>query len=430
MNTTTKGPAPVAVTTFRRRLAKTATVVGLAVGLVAGTSMAAEAVGGYHTSASSVRVRAGASTQTAQINSIPAAGTPIDIACQIAGETVTAAGFGTSPVWDQLNGYGGYISDLFVQETPYAQFDPRIQRCGTPAPPPPPAPTYTTSAAVAQHTAPSFNATITSNIPAGAAVSISCQNYGTAVGGSFIWDKIGSGFVSDFYVNGTPYNTFDSRLPRCGLIFQPVDCSRTLFIGARGSGDTPGSLGMGSNDGPVMATYLRLKSRRSDMDPGGADYYAYPVELLWSGPTYLAQYISGVHDGTAKTLAVLRQRTDGNVCGWEHTKAVIVGYSSGAWAVGDGIDGMTPQERQTIRGVVTYGNPRFNPSANGASGSSGPGIRGARGPYPDGVNTRSRDYCRQDAVCKRGSWNLAEHMKYVVPGPEVDNGVAFLASVM
>jgi surface antigen len=103
----------------------------------------AQAVGGYHTSASSVRVRAGATTQSAQVNLINNAGTGIDIACQTGGENVTVAGFGTSPVWDKINVYNGYISDLFVQETPYAQFDSRIPRCDQPNPNPgPPAATW------------------------------------------------------------------------------------------------------------------------------------------------------------------------------------------------------------------------------------------------------------------------------------------------
>ncbi|TSE15689.1 cutinase family protein [Arthrobacter sp. KBS0703] len=416
--------------TLGRRLVFQATIIAMIVSTgVVSTTAVAQAVAGYHTSGTNVRVRAGANTQTAQINSIASAGTPLDMECQTAGQTVTASGFGTSSVWDKLYGYGGYISDLFVRETPYAQFDSRIPRCGA-ATAQPPAPTYRTSVAVTQHTAPSFNATISGNIAAGTPVSISCQNYGTAVGGSFIWDRIGSAFISDLYVNGTPFNAFDSRIPRCGLNFQPVDCSHTLFIGARGSAEDLGSESMGTPGATVMETYLRLKLRRTDVDPGGVNYTAYPVEFLypWYGPYYLGVYMSGVDDGTKKTLDVLRARTDGNVCGWEHTKTVLVGYSSGAWAVGNAIDQMTPQERQTIRGVVTYGNPRFNPSANGASGWTGQGIRGARGPYPDGVNTRSRDYCRQDVVCKGivGSW--AEHTRYVDPGPEVDNGVTFLST--
>jgi len=107
--------------------------VGLVTVGALGFAPSAEAVGGYHTSASSVRVRSGPSTATTQINMINAAGTAIDIACQAPGQSVTASGFGTSPVWDRLNGWNGYISDLFVQETPYAQFDRRIPGCGRPA---------------------------------------------------------------------------------------------------------------------------------------------------------------------------------------------------------------------------------------------------------------------------------------------------------
>lgn len=93
----------------------------------------AQAVGGYHTSFGSVRVRAAATTQSAQINLIGAAGTEIDITCQVMGETVNALGY-RSAVWDKLAGYNGYISDLFVRETRYAVFDPRIPQCDAPPP--------------------------------------------------------------------------------------------------------------------------------------------------------------------------------------------------------------------------------------------------------------------------------------------------------
>jgi surface antigen len=94
-----------------------------------GATTPAQAVSGYHTNSDSVRVRAGATTQSAQVNVIGRAGTAIDIACQTSGQTVSLDGFGTSAVWDKLNGYQGYISDLLVRETPYGTFDSRIPRC-------------------------------------------------------------------------------------------------------------------------------------------------------------------------------------------------------------------------------------------------------------------------------------------------------------
>lgn len=122
-----------------RRMISVLVHVGVVVGVAAAVilpSGAAQALGGFHTSGNSVRVRATASTQASQISFIPAAGTAIDIACQTAGQTVSLAGWGTSPIWDKLNGYGGgYISDLFVRETAYARFDPRLPQCGaSPAP--------------------------------------------------------------------------------------------------------------------------------------------------------------------------------------------------------------------------------------------------------------------------------------------------------
>jgi hypothetical protein len=117
-------------------LVRAGVIAGVAAVLL--PSGAAQALGGFHTSGNSVRVRAAASTQASQVSIIPAAGTAIDIACQTAGQTVSLPGWGTSPIWDKLNGYGGgYISDLFVRGTPYGRFDPSLPQCGaSPAPPP------------------------------------------------------------------------------------------------------------------------------------------------------------------------------------------------------------------------------------------------------------------------------------------------------
>jgi hypothetical protein len=126
---------PPALQKFRwRKLAALLVTMITTMGIIMGSGIAANAVGGYHTAFSSIRVRAVANTQSAQVGTIGNTGTPIDITCQAAGETITAVG-GTSGVWDKVSAYGGYISDLFVQETPYARFDSRIPRCETSTPP-------------------------------------------------------------------------------------------------------------------------------------------------------------------------------------------------------------------------------------------------------------------------------------------------------
>jgi hypothetical protein len=256
---------------------------------------------------------------------------------------------------------------------------------------------------------------------------VQCQNYGTVVNGSAIWDKVNGGFISDFYVNGTPFNAFDGRLPRCGLNYQPVDCSKVLFIGARGSGEPlgPENLGQsGAAPSAVQETRNLLAESGIRLDTEGVIYPAYSIDILPDWTTWS----SGVTQGRDEALRLLRKRTDGNVCGWENTKAVLVGYSQGAMVVGDAIGLMTPQERATILGVVTYGNPYFNPSANGAVGGNGQtGKLGGRAAYPDGLNTRSRDYCRTDIICSYNSLDFDSHLHYQRPNLETTWGSDFLA---
>ncbi len=54
----------------------------------------------------------------------------------------------------------------------------------------------------------------------GQALDIICQTSGQNVNGSAIWDYTTvngrTGFLSDYFVNGTRYAQFDSRIPRCG----------------------------------------------------------------------------------------------------------------------------------------------------------------------------------------------------------------------
>lgn len=54
----------------------------------------------------------------------------------------------------------------------------------------------------------------------GQALDLRCQAQGETVSGTAIWDFTTvngrAGWVSDNFVNGTPYAVFDSRLPRCG----------------------------------------------------------------------------------------------------------------------------------------------------------------------------------------------------------------------
>ena len=119
--------------TKRIHLGAAASTLSLTAVLLGGVQ-SAQAVSGYHTGFSSLIVRADSTRQSDRIDFISDAGVALDIACQTVGEAVTFRGY-TSAIWDKLNGYhGGYISDQYVVETRFAEFDPRIPHCGD-APP-------------------------------------------------------------------------------------------------------------------------------------------------------------------------------------------------------------------------------------------------------------------------------------------------------
>jgi len=61
------------------------------------------------------------------------------------------------------------------------------------------------------HTAPSLSASTVAALAGGAAVQIQCTTQGEAVGGSSLWDWIGTGYVPDAYIyTGTNQPTMPS----------------------------------------------------------------------------------------------------------------------------------------------------------------------------------------------------------------------------
>ena len=101
-----------------------------------------------HLARSPLRVRAGPSTQTPQVASVPV-GTTVRVICTMQGEAVTRNG-GTSSVWDRIDEPAvGYVADIYVDtgDAPAPQppcpddippVDP--EQADPPAPPPPPDP--------------------------------------------------------------------------------------------------------------------------------------------------------------------------------------------------------------------------------------------------------------------------------------------------
>jgi hypothetical protein len=295
-------------------------------------------------------------------------------------------------------------------------------------------------------------------------IDIACQGKGSLVGVGLpgtptdVWDHLTSGgWVADFYTT-TPglAGSFTPGIPRCGVLQSPpapptapsplpvaVDCSKTLFIGLRGSGAPVGDHGMGNADSPVDQTFVSLARRGARLDivdPNAQKGYpASAVSLILQNPK---QYYDSVNKGTALALAALHQRTNSSACGWQRTRTILVGYSQGALALSNAVFQMTPEERSTIVGIVFYGNPAYTPWANGAAGPSyfSAGITGPRPAWANGVGARTRDYCRNgDPVC--ASWGLDTNtllsrllsclsscQHYLYGNGQVGQGISYLAA--
>ena len=119
-----------------------ATTLTVALALVAGLSTyrsgSAHAATGYSVSAGMWNVRSCPQPSSCGAEELIGSGPLASVVCQMPGATSTVAGFGTSSVWDLVKtpaGRLGYISDLAVAQTLYAQFDPRLPRCDSPSSP-------------------------------------------------------------------------------------------------------------------------------------------------------------------------------------------------------------------------------------------------------------------------------------------------------
>jgi hypothetical protein len=94
-----------------------------------------------------------------------------------------------------------------------------VQAAATPAAAPP-APAagavYRLTSTVNLRAGPGTSYRVVGSLPAGRAVTITCQALGTSVNGSSIWDRLStSGWVTDYYMGTPRFNAFSPGIPRC-----------------------------------------------------------------------------------------------------------------------------------------------------------------------------------------------------------------------
>lgn len=114
----------------RRAAVGALAVVAFGGAYVVASPTTAAAEGTYTVTGDGSAVRQQANTSSgviARLNN----GARVVIDCQVIGQSVSMQGRGTSSVWDHLKAYNGFISDLLIKETAYAQRDPNLPTCGS-----------------------------------------------------------------------------------------------------------------------------------------------------------------------------------------------------------------------------------------------------------------------------------------------------------
>jgi uncharacterized protein YraI len=132
-----------------------------------------------------------------------AKGDGLPVVCQTPGPTV-----GSSKVWDKLNN-GSYVTDFYVSTPSSTGYSAPVTRCLYPY-------QVTRVAGANQRTGPGIGYPVSGVLPAGALAWLFCQEAGSAVGGSRIWDEIGPRhWVADWWI-ATPSKTgFSKPAPHC-----------------------------------------------------------------------------------------------------------------------------------------------------------------------------------------------------------------------
>ena len=158
---------------------------------------------GYHvTSGNPVAARTGPAGAYPTVTTHPA-GAALAVVCQAPGSAV-----GTTRVWDKLTD-GTYVTDFRVDTPSNTGYSAPVTRCRYPY-------QVTPGSGLSQRGGPGRSYAITGRLPGGSLAWVVCQQSGTRVGGTPVWDKISNRhWVSDHYVATPGATGFSKPAPRC-----------------------------------------------------------------------------------------------------------------------------------------------------------------------------------------------------------------------
>jgi uncharacterized protein YraI len=186
-------------------------------------AQAADAVTGYHVTASpSLNARGGPGTGYGIVGSV-GYGAGIDIACQVQGGT----NVGGNATWDRLSN-GWWVSDYWTSTPSFNSYIPGVPDCNNVVAPPPATIYHATGSPYTNaRGGPGSGYSVVGTIPAGTAITISCQTQGgTDVHGNATWDRLSNGWwITDYWTDTPSFNSFAPGLSACDSSNPPTTSS-------------------------------------------------------------------------------------------------------------------------------------------------------------------------------------------------------------
>jgi len=159
---------------------------------------------GYHVTSGSNRAiaRTGPGGTYPAVRTYPA-GAGVTVVCQTPGSV-----FGSTRVWDKLAD-GSYLTDFRVDTPSSTGYSAPLTRCQYPY-------QVSASAGVNERSGPGTSYPVTGQLPGGALAWAWCQQSGSAVGTTRVWDKLRDGaYVSDYYLATPGKTSYSKPIPRC-----------------------------------------------------------------------------------------------------------------------------------------------------------------------------------------------------------------------
>jgi len=154
------------------------------------------------TSGTALNARSGPSTSYPVVKThVPRSA--LTITCQAPGQKI-----GTTSVWDKLTD-GSYVTDYYVSTPARTGYSAPLPRCSYPY-------QVTAAGGLSQRTGPGASYPVAGTLPDGALGWLTCQQAGSPVGTTRVWDKLtDSRWVSDYYLASPSKTTYSNPAPRC-----------------------------------------------------------------------------------------------------------------------------------------------------------------------------------------------------------------------